>query len=76
MPLRIKKALACFQREMKELLYENTLVNLDDIICWGDSLGDMKRIITTVVNSLGKVGLRLKSENSCFPMKKLDILGH
>ena len=45
MPFGFKTALACFQRVMnrvlKDLIYENAIVYLDDIICWGDSLEEM-----------------------------------
>ena len=65
-----KTAPACFQRVMnfvlKEQIYVNALVYLDDVRCWGDSLEEMEGIITIVVDSLSAAGLKLNGEKSCF----------
>ncbi len=80
MPFGFKTAPACFQRVMnfvlKEQIYVNALVYLDDVICWGDSLEEMESVVTLVVNALDTAGLKLNGEKSCFLTKKLEILGH
>jgi hypothetical protein len=49
MPFGFKTAPACFQRVMnrilKEILYDQCIVYLDDVICWADSLQEMGDII-------------------------------
>jgi len=61
---------------LKELIYENAIVYLDDIICWADSLDEMEDIIWRIVTALEEAGLKLNGEKSCFLTKKLEILGH
>lgn len=63
-------------RVLKDLIYENAIVYLDDIICWADSLEEMEKIIEKIVNALEEAGLKLNGEKSCFLTKKLEILGH
>ena len=80
MPFGFKTAPACFQRVMnrvlKDLIYENAIVYLDDIICWGDSLDEMQCTITKIVSALEEAGLKLNGEKSCFLTRKLEVLGH
>ena len=61
---------------LKDLIYENAIVYLDDIICWADSLDEMDQIIGKIVNALTEAGLKLNGEKSCFLTKKLEVLGH
>ena len=80
MPFGFKTAPACFQRVMnfvlKDQIYVNALVYLDDVICWGDSLEEMESVVTVIVNALDNAGLKLNGEKSCFLTRKLEILGH
>lgn len=63
-------------RVLKEILYDQCIVYLDDIICWADSLEEMASILDYVCEAMTLAGLKLNGEKSCFLTKKLEVLGH
>lgn len=80
MPFGFKTAPACFQRVMnkilKQMIYDDCIVYLDDVICWADSLEKLEEIISKVCEAMTEAGLKLNGEKSCFLTKKLEVLGH
>jgi hypothetical protein len=63
-------------RVLRDILYDECIVYLDDIICWADSLEEMERTLDKVCKAMESAGLRLNGEKSCFLTKKLEVLGH
>ena len=80
MPFGFKQAPACFQRVMndllKDILYEDCTVYLDDIIGWANELEHAERTLDKVCDRMREADLMLNGEKSVFLTKKLEVLGH
>ena len=80
MPFGLTNAPATFQRLMnkilKPVLYQSTLVYLDDIIVFSKTLDDHIKHLATVFKLLAENGLKLKLKKCEFFKDKIDYLGH
>ncbi len=80
MPFGLTNAPGTFQRLMnkilKPVLYESTLVYLDDIIVFSKTLDDHIRHLETVFKILAEAGLKLKLKKCDFLKEEINYLGH
>lgn len=80
MPFGLKQAPAVFQRLMnkllRDMLYSECMVYLDDIICWADTREELEKIVREVVARLAREGLKLNGEKSILISRKIEVLGH
>ncbi len=80
MPFGLTNAPGTFQRLMnkilKPVLYQSTLVYLDDIIVFSKSIDDHINHLATVFKLLAINGLKLKLKKCEFFKDKIDYLGH
>lgn len=63
-------------RLLADMLYCTCMVYLDDIICWADSLSELEEIVSTVIQRLRGVGLKLNGEKSIIVSRHIEVLGH
>jgi hypothetical protein len=80
MPFGLCNAPGTFQREMnnvlKDVLYEFTLVYLDDIIVFSKTLDDHIKHLKIIFKLLANEGLKLKLSKCDFFKTKIKYLGH
>lgn len=78
LPFGVSAAPAIFQREMETLLrgVPKTAVYFDDIVITGINDKDHVANLTTVLQKLREVGLRLKLEKCVFFAPEVEYLGH
>jgi len=80
MPFGLTNAPATFQRLMnkilKPVLYQSTLVYLDDIIVFSKSIDEHIDALETVFKLLAEAGLKLKLKKCEFFKNKINYLGH
>jgi len=78
LPFGLKNSPATFQRVMDNVLRgtTNTLVYMDDIICYGTSLQEATVAIAEVFERLQQFGLKIQPDKSEFLKKQVCFLGH
>ena len=80
MPFGLTNAPNLFQRMMERVLsgshLKTCLVYLDDIICFGKTVSDLKDNLEEVFAKIDRTGLKLKAEKCHLFHRKLKYLGH